>query len=140
MLSPCTILKNHFYEVAQFNVPAPQPFEPKLHMTDADFHSITLNGKLCDGEGGLGLNEFERVMREQVCHPRRGLLYYMLSIRLYDSFADPFMQIYSCRSPDVICADPGVHAAVPDRRHRPHDRKRGGLLPPWWRQAGSHGT
>ena len=38
-------------------------------MTDADFLSITLNGKLCDGEGGLGLQEFERVMREQVCLP-----------------------------------------------------------------------
>jgi hypothetical protein len=35
-------------------------------MTDADFLSITLNGKLCDGEGGMGLLEFERVMREQV--------------------------------------------------------------------------
>ena len=38
-------------------------------MTDADFLSITLNGKLCDGEGGLGLQEFERVMREQVSSP-----------------------------------------------------------------------
>jgi hypothetical protein len=38
-------------------------------MTDADFHSITLNGKLCDGEGGLGLKEFEQVMREQVSLP-----------------------------------------------------------------------
>jgi hypothetical protein len=47
-------------------VPAPQPFQPKLHMTDADFLSITLNGKLCDNEGGLGEREFELVMREQV--------------------------------------------------------------------------
>jgi hypothetical protein len=49
--------------------PAQQPFQPKLHMTDADFHSITLNGKLCDGEGGMGLREFEKVMREQVLRP-----------------------------------------------------------------------
>jgi hypothetical protein len=47
-------------------MPAPQPFQPKLHMTDADFLSITLNGKLCDNEGGLGEREFELVMREQV--------------------------------------------------------------------------
>ncbi len=59
---------------AQFPVPAPQPFEPKLHMTDADFQTITLNGKLCDGEGGLGLEEFERVMREQVSLPSRSRL------------------------------------------------------------------
>ncbi len=38
-------------------------------MTDADFHSITLSGRLCDGEGGLGLREFERVMREQAGRP-----------------------------------------------------------------------
>ena len=35
-------------------------------MTDADFHSITRNGRLCDGEGALGQREFELVMREQV--------------------------------------------------------------------------
>ncbi len=44
-----------------------QPFKPKLHMTDADFLSITRNGELCDGDGGLGKREFELVMREQVC-------------------------------------------------------------------------
>ncbi len=48
------------------HLPAPQPFQPKLHMTDADFLSITRNGKLCDNEGGLGEREFELVMREQV--------------------------------------------------------------------------
>ncbi len=53
-----------------------QPFKPKLHMTDADFLSITLNGKLCDGEGGLGLQEFERVMREQVCPPIKIVMFY----------------------------------------------------------------
>jgi hypothetical protein len=35
-------------------------------MTDADYLSITLNGKLCATEGGLGEREFELVMREQV--------------------------------------------------------------------------
>jgi hypothetical protein len=35
-------------------------------MTEADFHSITRNGELCDGEGGLGPREFELVMRKQV--------------------------------------------------------------------------
>ncbi len=35
-------------------------------MTDADFLSITRNGRLCDEEGGLGEKEFELVMREQV--------------------------------------------------------------------------
>ena len=35
-------------------------------MTDADFLSITRNGRLCDDEGGLGEREFELVMREQV--------------------------------------------------------------------------
>jgi hypothetical protein len=53
------LLNNNYHHAAQ-------PFEPKLHMTDADFHSITLNGRLCDDEGGLGLPEFERMMREQV--------------------------------------------------------------------------
>ena len=43
-----------------------QPFQPKLHMTDEDFLSITHNGRLCDAEGGLGLKEFELVMRNQV--------------------------------------------------------------------------
>ena len=43
-----------------------QPLQPKLHMTDTDFLSITRNGKLCDDEGGLGEREFELVMREQV--------------------------------------------------------------------------
>ncbi len=47
-------------------MPGPQPFEPKLHMTDEDFLSITQNGQLCDAEGGLGLKEFELVMRNQV--------------------------------------------------------------------------
>jgi hypothetical protein len=42
------------------------PFQPKLHMTDADFLSITRNGELCDEDGGLGAREFELVMREQV--------------------------------------------------------------------------
>ena len=43
-----------------------QPFQPKLHLTDEDFLSITHNGQLCDAEGGLGLKEFELVMRDQV--------------------------------------------------------------------------
>jgi hypothetical protein len=47
-------------------LPGPQPFEPKLHITDEDFKSITHNGLLCDAEGGLGLKEFELVMRDQV--------------------------------------------------------------------------
>ena len=47
-------------------IPVQQPFQPKLHMTDADFLSITRNGRLCDEEGGLGEREFELVMREQV--------------------------------------------------------------------------
>jgi hypothetical protein len=42
-----------------------QPFRPKLHMTEADFHIITRNGSLCDSEGGLGVREFELVMRDQ---------------------------------------------------------------------------
>jgi hypothetical protein len=50
----------------------PQPFQPKLHITNADFLSITHNGQLCDAEGGLGLREFELVMRDQVlCVPAR---------------------------------------------------------------------
>ncbi len=48
------------------NLIRPQPFQPKLHMTDADFLSITRNGELCDEDGGLGTREFELVMREQV--------------------------------------------------------------------------
>ncbi len=47
-------------------LPGPQPFEPKLHITDEDFIGITHNGLLCDAEGGLGLREFELVMRDQV--------------------------------------------------------------------------
>ena len=43
-----------------------QPFQPKLHLTDSDFVSITRNGELCDEEGGLGPHEFDQVMREQV--------------------------------------------------------------------------
>ncbi len=34
-------------------------------MTEADFHSITRSGALCDAEGGLGVREFELVMRDQ---------------------------------------------------------------------------
>ncbi len=47
-----------------------QPFQPKLHITNADFLSITRNGQLCDAEGGLGLEEFELVMRDQAMHAR----------------------------------------------------------------------
>ena len=47
----------------------PQPFQPKLHMTDADFLSITHSGRLCDDEGGLGEHAFELIMREQVARP-----------------------------------------------------------------------
>jgi hypothetical protein len=51
-----------------------QPFQPKLHMTEEDFLSITHNGQLCDSEGGLGLKEFDHVMRDQVpvCPPQTG--------------------------------------------------------------------
>ena len=35
-------------------------------MTEEDFQSITHNGQLCDSEGGLGLKEFDHVMRDQV--------------------------------------------------------------------------
>ncbi len=35
-------------------------------MTEEDFLSITHNGQLCDSEGGLGLKEFDNVMRDQV--------------------------------------------------------------------------
>jgi hypothetical protein len=45
-----------------------QPFQPKLHMTDADFRSITRNGQLCDKAGGIGASEFDLVMREQAGH------------------------------------------------------------------------
>ncbi len=48
------------------NLSGLQPFQPKLHITDEDFHSITHDGQLCDAEGGLGLKEFELVMRNQV--------------------------------------------------------------------------
>ncbi len=46
-----------------------QPFQPKLHMTDADFRTITRNGQLCDGAGGIGPAEFDLVMREQAPAP-----------------------------------------------------------------------
>jgi hypothetical protein len=35
-------------------------------MTDADFLSITDNGRLCDAEGALRRREFEEAMRAQV--------------------------------------------------------------------------
>jgi hypothetical protein len=35
-------------------------------MTDADFDSITLNGRMCAANGTLGYREFELVLREQV--------------------------------------------------------------------------
>ena len=43
-----------------------QDFHPRIHMTDSDFASITLDGKLCDAKGQLGPREFEEVMRRQV--------------------------------------------------------------------------
>jgi hypothetical protein len=61
--------KSHFYSSGvadSLHTSRPQPFQPKLHMTDEDFLSITHNGRLCDAEGGLGLKEFELVMRNQV--------------------------------------------------------------------------
>ena len=42
-----------------------QAFEPKIHMTDSDFMSITRNGALCGADGRLGREGFELLMREQ---------------------------------------------------------------------------
>ncbi len=48
----------------------PQGFEPKIHMTDSDFTSITGNGALCGADSRLGREGFEVLMREQVrCPP-----------------------------------------------------------------------
>ena len=44
-----------------------QSFQPKLHMTESDFETFTHNGSLCDDEGGLGLQNFEDLMRNEVC-------------------------------------------------------------------------
>eukprot|EP00292_Cryptomonas_paramecium_P000167 CAMPEP_0113678112 /NCGR_PEP_ID=MMETSP0038_2-20120614/9720_1 /TAXON_ID=2898 /ORGANISM="Cryptomonas paramecium" /LENGTH=379 /DNA_ID=CAMNT_0000595621 /DNA_START=655 /DNA_END=1791 /DNA_ORIENTATION=- /assembly_acc=CAM_ASM_000170 len=41
-------------------------FDPKIHLTDLDFMSLTDNLKLCDEDGQLGLKEFEVVMRRQM--------------------------------------------------------------------------
>ena len=61
-----------------------QPFQPKLHMTDADFRTITLNGVLCDKAVGLGAVEFEQVMREQASTPpRQNLSLMQLVLPLY---------------------------------------------------------
>jgi len=43
-----------------------QDFDPKIHLTDLDFMSLTDNLKLCDEDGQLGLKEFEVVMRRQM--------------------------------------------------------------------------
>ena len=45
---------------------ARQDFHPRIYLTDSDFASITLDGKLCDAKGQLGLREFEDVMRRQM--------------------------------------------------------------------------
>ena len=47
----------------------PQGFEPKIHMTDSDFMSLTDNGAMCRADGGLGREGFELLMREQVSGP-----------------------------------------------------------------------
>ena len=35
-------------------LPAAQDFEPRIHVTDSDFASITENGRLCDENGQMG--------------------------------------------------------------------------------------
>ena len=42
-------------------------------MSESDFFSITQDGTLCDGDGGIGLNEFLELMLGQVCsfQPKR---------------------------------------------------------------------
>ena len=44
----------------------PQDFNPRIHITDSDFASITLDGSLCDSRGQLGPDGFAEVIRRQV--------------------------------------------------------------------------
>ena len=42
-----------------------QDFNPRIHITESDFVSITDDGRLCDANGQLGPAEFEAVIRRQ---------------------------------------------------------------------------
>mmetsp|Transcript_52972 Transcript_52972/g.139581 ORF Transcript_52972/g.139581 Transcript_52972/m.139581 type:complete len:651 (-) Transcript_52972:1867-3819(-) len=41
-------------------------FKPRIYVSDSDFVGITKDGALCNQQGLLGPDEFERVMREQI--------------------------------------------------------------------------
>ncbi len=43
-----------------------QNFRPWIHVTPADFDSLTRNRALCEADGTLSPESFESMMREQV--------------------------------------------------------------------------
>ena len=43
-----------------------QDFKPPIHMSDSDFVSLTANTTRCDANGCIGLEAFDRIMRQQL--------------------------------------------------------------------------
>lgn len=40
-----------------------QDFKPRIHISESDFATITMDGKLCNSSGKLGAEQFETVFR-----------------------------------------------------------------------------
>ena len=43
-----------------------QNFTPRIHLSEADFANMTMNGALCNHDGELDLKAFELMIREQI--------------------------------------------------------------------------
>jgi hypothetical protein len=43
-----------------------QDFRPRIHVSESDFATITMDGKLCNSDGRLGKSQFEAVFRRML--------------------------------------------------------------------------
>jgi hypothetical protein len=43
-----------------------QDFSPRIHVSESDFATMTLDGKLCNSFGTLGAEQFEAVFRRML--------------------------------------------------------------------------
>jgi hypothetical protein len=57
---------NRFDSHKHMGIVFEQDFKPRIYFSDSDFATITLDGKLCNSDGKLGLEQFETVFRRML--------------------------------------------------------------------------
>ncbi len=60
-----------------------QDFKPRIHVSESDFATITLEGELCNSSGKLGRDHFEAVFRRML------KLYTQRQVQTYLSWRAP---------------------------------------------------